>query len=90
MMAQRSPVGDNSQIGSGHMGATPQPKRTVFSHGNQHRRSRKPGITNVSECNQLSGESIDTVGVTGSIPVSPTPGRHETGRHGTWRYENSI
>jgi hypothetical protein len=62
------------EIGSGHMGATPQPKQTIASHDNQHRRSRKSGISNASESNQRSGESIDTVGVTGSIPVSPTLG----------------
>ena len=63
-----------SPIGSGHMGATPQPKQTIASHDNQHRRSRKSGVSNVSKANQRSGESIDTVGVTGSIPVSPTNG----------------
>jgi hypothetical protein len=61
-----------SRTGSGHMGATPQPKGTVASVGNQHGRSSKSGNSNVSECNQRPGESIDTVGVTGSIPVSPT------------------
>jgi len=60
------------QIGSGHMGATPQPKATVASADNQRRRFRKSGITNLAEHNQRSEESIDTVGVTGSIPVSPT------------------
>ena len=34
--------------------------------------SRKSGISNSIGSNQRSGESIDTVGVTGSIPVSPT------------------
>jgi hypothetical protein len=63
-----------SQIGLGHMGATAQPKRTIASYDNQRRRCRKSGISNVSESNQRSGESIDTVGVTGSIPVSPTIG----------------
>jgi hypothetical protein len=63
-----------SRTGSGHMGATPQPKGTVASVGNQHGRSRGSGISNGSESNQRSGESIDTVGVTGSIPVSPTLG----------------
>jgi hypothetical protein len=61
-----------SRTGSGHMGATPQPKRTVASEDNQHRKCRKSGLSNVTEGNQRSGESIDTVGVTGSIPVSPT------------------
>jgi hypothetical protein len=60
------------RTGSGHMGATPQPKRTVASSDNQRRKFRKSGVSNVSESNQRSGESIDTVGVTGSIPVSPT------------------
>jgi len=54
------------------MGATPQPNRTVVIDDNQHSRSRNSGISNRSEINQPSGESIDTVGVTGSIPVSPT------------------
>jgi hypothetical protein len=72
-----------SRTGSGHMGATPQSKRTIAGGDNQRRRFRKSGISNVSESNQRSGESIDTVGVTGSIPVSPTPGRHEPGRRGT-------
>jgi hypothetical protein len=63
-----------SRTGSGHMGATPQPKRTVASDDNQHRKCRKSGTSNVTEGNQRSGESIDTVGVTGSIPVSPTNG----------------
>ncbi len=58
--------------GSGHMGATPQPNQSIANHGNQRRKVRKSGISNVSERNQRSGESIDTVGVTGSIPVSPT------------------
>jgi hypothetical protein len=61
------------QIGSGHMGATPQPNRTVASDDNQRRRFRNSGVSNLSGINQRSGESIDTVGVTGSIPVSPTP-----------------
>jgi len=63
-----------SRTGSGHMGATPQPKPTIASGDNQHRRFRKSGVSNLSESNQRSGESIDTVGVTGSIPVSPTNG----------------
>jgi hypothetical protein len=63
-----------SRTGSGHMGATPQPKRTIASEGNQHWRFRKSGISNVSGSNQRPAESIDTVGVTGSIPVSPTLG----------------
>src|SRR6266702_3482411 len=62
------------QIGSGHMGATPQPNRTVASDDNQRRRFRNSGVSNLSGINQRSGESIDTVGVTGSIPVSPTNG----------------
>jgi hypothetical protein len=62
------------RTGSGHMGATPQPKGTVASSDNQRRKFRKSGVSNVSESNQRSGESIDTVGVTGSIPVSPTNG----------------
>jgi hypothetical protein len=62
------------RTGSGHMGATPQPKGTVASSDNQRRKFRKSGVSNVSESNQRSGESIDTVGVTGSIPVSPTIG----------------
>jgi hypothetical protein len=28
----------------GHVGATPQPKQTVASHANQHRRCRKPTV----------------------------------------------
>jgi hypothetical protein len=63
-----------SRTGSGHMGATPQPKRTMASGDDQRRRFRKSGVSDVSESNQRSGESIDTVGVTGSIPVSPTDG----------------
>jgi hypothetical protein len=62
------------RIALGHMGATPQPKRTAASHDNQRRKCRNSGISNLSEVNQPSGESIDTVGVTGSIPVSPTLG----------------
>ena len=61
-----------ARLASGHMGATPQPKPTVVSRGNQRRRSRNSGKSNLSESNQRSRESIDTVGVTGSIPVSPT------------------
>jgi hypothetical protein len=59
---------------SGHMGATPQPNQTVTSDSSQRRRFRKSGLSNVIGSNQHSGESIDTVGVTGSIPVSPTNG----------------
>jgi hypothetical protein len=47
-------------------------QETVASGGNQRGRCRKPGVSNVSRTNQRFGESIDTVGVTGSIPVSPT------------------
>jgi hypothetical protein len=57
---------------SGHMGATPQPNRTVANGDNQLRTFSKSGVSNVNEGNQRWGESIDTVGVTGSIPVSPT------------------
>jgi len=28
----------------GHVGATPQPKQTIASHANQHRRCRKPTV----------------------------------------------
>jgi hypothetical protein len=61
-----------AQIGPGHVGTTPQPKATVASDHNQRRRFRKSGISNLTGSNQRSGESIDTVGVNGSIPVSPT------------------
>jgi hypothetical protein len=74
-----------SRTGSGHMGATPQPKRTIASEGNQHWSFRKSGISNVSGSNQRPAESIDTVGVTGSIPVSPTTMHHDTRRvRTTW------
>jgi hypothetical protein len=65
---------ERSHIDPGRMGATPQPETTIASHDNQQRRFRKSGRSNASKRNQRSGESIDTVGVTGSIPVSPTLG----------------
>ena len=61
-----------SQIGAGRMGATPQPKATIASYGNKHCKARKSTGPTVSGVNQRPLEDIDTVGVTGSIPVSPT------------------
>ena len=63
---------DSSLVGAGRMGATPHPKATIASYGNKHCKARKPTGPTASGANQRPLEDIDTVGVTGSIPVSPT------------------
>jgi hypothetical protein len=42
----------------GHLGATPQPKQSIASHANQHRRSRKPRVPTTVRATNAPGKAL--------------------------------
>ena len=70
--------------------ATPESKPAVCNQRDQRFEAPEPTVSGPIQRGQRWRKNVDTVGVTGSIPVSPTPRRHETTKikgPDTWRHE---